>query len=80
MEKRTCFSLRPLNAEALSRNHPFIDGNKRTAFMAAVVFLDLNGKSLNAAKDHAHADMMVQLAQGKLSKEDAAQHFRVHSK
>ena len=30
-------------AIAIARNHPFIDGNKRTAFMAMVLFLDLNG-------------------------------------
>ena len=30
-------------AIAIARNHPFIDGNKRTAFMAMVTFLDVNG-------------------------------------
>ncbi len=30
-------------AHALSRNHPFVDGNKRVAFVVAVTFLELNG-------------------------------------
>ncbi|WP_427157660.1 type II toxin-antitoxin system death-on-curing family toxin [Aliinostoc sp. HNIBRCY26] len=33
---------------ALSKNHPFVDGNKRTAFMAMYVFLGLNAYSFNA--------------------------------
>jgi death-on-curing protein len=32
--------------ESLSQNHPFADGNKRTAFAAADTFLDLNGSTL----------------------------------
>lgn len=35
-------------AVGLSSNHPFIDGNKRTAFLAAGVFLEKNGLSLTA--------------------------------
>lgn len=33
----------------LARNHPFIDGNKRTALVAAELFLELNGFELNAS-------------------------------
>ena len=36
-------------AVALAKNHPFIDGNKRTAFVAMEVFLLLNGHDLNAS-------------------------------
>ena len=35
--------------ESLSQNHPFIDGNKRTAFAAAYTFLAINGVRLNAS-------------------------------
>ena len=35
----------------LAENQPFIDGNKRTAFAASVVFLKLNGYSLHAGND-----------------------------
>jgi death on curing protein len=34
--------------ESLSQNHPFLDGNKRTAFAAAYTFLAINGARLNA--------------------------------
>jgi death-on-curing protein len=36
-------------AVALAKNHPFIDGNKRTAFVAMELFLLLNGHELNAS-------------------------------
>jgi len=35
-------------AVALAKNHPFVDGNKRTAFVAMELFLWLNGQDLNA--------------------------------
>lgn len=35
-------------AYGLARNHPFVDGNKRTAFMTAVFFLELNGHRFTA--------------------------------
>jgi death on curing protein len=37
--------------ESLSQNHPFVDGNKRTAFAATYVFLGLNGYELSADSD-----------------------------
>lgn len=41
--------------ESLSQNHPFIDGNKRTAFAAAYTFLAINGVSLTAEADDTFA-------------------------
>ena len=37
-------------AGGIIRNHPFVDGNKRTGFMSAYVFLALNGLQLAAAE------------------------------
>ena len=37
-------------AAGIIRNHPFVDGNKRTGFMSAYVFLALNGLQLTAAE------------------------------
>jgi death on curing protein len=37
--------------ESLSQNHPFIDGNKRTAFAAVYTFLAINGMRLTAGSD-----------------------------
>src|SRR5262244_3716130 len=40
--------------ESLSQNHPFIDGNKRTAFAAIYTFLAINGAHLNADAEETH--------------------------
>ncbi|ADE16414.1 death-on-curing family protein [Nitrosococcus halophilus Nc 4] len=50
-------------AAGIVRNHPFVDGNKRTAFMAAYVFLARNGLRLTAPEDKA-TYMMRALAAG----------------
>ena len=39
--------------ESLSQNHPFVDGNKRTAFAATYVFLAINGLEVTATDDQA---------------------------
>lgn len=49
--------LAALYALAIARNHPFVDGNKRTAFAAMALFLRLNGLELQAAE--AEAVMVV---------------------
>ena len=74
------FALAASYAEAIARNHPFVDGNKRTAFATADLFLAENGYSLDQAKGQEHAEMMEQLGQGKISRENAAQHLREHSR
>ena len=39
--------------ESLSQNHPFIDGNKRSAFACAITFLAINGKTLKVTDTEA---------------------------
>ena len=59
--------LAALYAEGIARNHPFIDGNKRAAFMVAYLFLRVNGGRLRA--DNAGAvSKMLALASGQLSR------------
>ncbi len=41
--------------ESLSQNHPFVDGNKRTAFAAMFTFLSINGVDVTADANHAWA-------------------------
>jgi death-on-curing protein len=53
-------------ATAIVRNHPFIDGNKRTAFIAAYVFLARNGLRLSASEASATHTMLA-LAGGEMS-------------
>lgn len=53
-------------AFGLARTHPFNDGNKRTAFLAAVIFLGLNGKDLDATEVEV-VQVMTALAAGSLT-------------
>ena len=57
------------------RNHPFIDGNKRTGAVAALVFLLLNGYALNVPED-ALAETVLAVAAGRIPKSDVASFFR----
>jgi death on curing protein len=64
-------------AFGVARNHPFIDGNKRTAWVLARLFLALNGYQLRFAAGDAIAAMLA-LAAGELSEEEMADWFRTH--
>lgn len=55
----------------LAMNHPFIDGNKRTAFAAMDAFWRMNGYGLNLTDDRAY-DMVMQVARGEMSKSELA--------
>jgi death-on-curing protein len=61
----------------LARNHPFADGNKRTAFVAVELFLMLNGYDL-VASDAECVLTMLALAAGDLSEARFAQWIREH--
>jgi len=51
-------------------NHPFIDGNKRAGLLAALVFLDLNGISLEQPSDALYA-LTMGVAEGRIGKAEA---------
>lgn len=62
-------SLARLAAEyafGIARNHAFVDGNKRTAFVVCLLFLRLNGKDIDATQEEKYETFM-QLASGELS-------------
>lgn len=59
------------------RNHPFIDGNKRTAFTVTELFLVLNGYEL-MADDPACVVTMLRLAEGSLSEAEFADWLRTN--
>jgi death on curing protein len=63
----------------VARNHPFVDGNKRTALASMIVFLGLNGIDLDAPQEFTTA-MILDLAAGDLTEEALAawiaDHFR----
>lgn len=66
-------------AFGIARNHPFMDGNKRTAAVVSETFLVLNGCQLTAT-DAELVVAFVALAEGELSEEEMADWFRQHSR
>jgi death-on-curing protein len=62
----------------IARNHPFIDGNKRTAFVATELFLRLNN-SLPVADDTDCIATMLALAGGELDEASVAERLRRHA-
>lgn len=65
-------------AYGLARNHPFVDGNKRTAHVAYRTFLLLNGADLNASQQDLYV-RMIGLAEGTLGEAEFAAWLREHS-
>jgi len=72
----------PIKAAALlhslARNHAIVDGNKRLAWLATVVFLDLNGHTTRLTDEAAFA-LVMDVAQGLGDVEDIAERLRVVS-
>jgi death-on-curing protein len=64
-------------AFGLARNHPFVDGNKRTAHVCYRVFLALNSVDLDASDEDKYVTM-VALAEGSLSEAEFASWLRQH--
>ncbi|MDR3560583.1 MAG: type II toxin-antitoxin system death-on-curing family toxin [Negativicutes bacterium] len=64
-EKPSAFELAAAYATGIVRNHPFVDGNKRTGFLAAYMFLALNGWELDAPEADAAAAVLA-LAAGEI--------------
>jgi death-on-curing protein len=60
------------------RNHPFVDGNKRTGLMAAFVFIERNGFAVTASQEEAYF-IFYDLAAGKLSEDGLAQWLEVNT-
>ncbi len=65
-------------AFGITRNHPFVDGNKRTALVSAQTFLLLNGVSLQATQEEKYLTF-IKLAEGSLSEDQLAEWIRQHS-
>jgi len=61
------------------RNHPFIDGNKRTGFLVGVLFLELNGVRFTATEESA-AQAILSLAAGTLDEPALAAWLRANTK
>ncbi len=77
--KPTLFDLAASYAFGLVKNHPFIDGNKRTAFVVAVTFLELNGRRFFANEVDA-AVRTLALAAGEMSEAEFSAWMKTNSK
>src|SRR5262245_8576039 len=64
-------TLAAASAFGVAKAHAFHDGNKRIAFLAAMIFLGLNGKDLDAPEEEV-VTMMVGLAAGEVGEEEFA--------
>ena len=65
------FELAAAYSFALAKNHPFVDGNKRVAFLAGTLFLELNECNFTAEESDA-AFVFEKLAAGKIEEADLA--------
>lgn len=66
-------------AFGIARNHPFVDGNKRTALVAARTFLLINGFDLDASQEEKYLTFL-QLAKGEIEEDSLTEWIRQHLK
>ena len=69
--KPTIFELAASYALGIVKNHPFLDGNKRTGFVAAALFIEANGFSFQATEEEAVLETLA-LAAGERAEADYA--------
>ncbi len=69
------FEMAAASLVSLVGNHPFVDGNKRTGLAAMLMFLELNGYSVDEST-HSLVDITLSVASGSMSKAHVAQLFR----
>jgi death on curing protein len=71
--------LAAIYTSGIIRNHPFVDGNKRTGFVLGILFLELNGYEFNATEEDA-AQAVFALASRKLEEAGYAAFLRTNSR
>jgi death-on-curing protein len=69
--KPTLFVMAAAYAAGIIRNHPFLDGNKRAGFMAAALFLEINGQRFTAPEEEVAVQTQA-LAAGTLQEAEYA--------
>ncbi len=62
--------------QSIAKNHALIDGNKRLAWLATAVFLDLNGEDPTALSNDAVYDLIIGIASGSFEVEEIAEQLR----
>ena len=76
-EKPTLFQLAAAYTHGIVKNHPFVDGNKRTGYLIGEIFLERNGHTLKASEVEATAAIMS-LASNQITEEDVALWLRAN--
>lgn len=74
----TIFAMAAAYLHGICRNRSFIDGNKRTAAAAALTFLEMNGIEVDADED-AFYDLVIGVAEGRVSKASVTVFFEEHA-
>jgi death on curing protein len=74
----TLFEMAAAYLYGICRNHPFVDGNKRAAVAAALTFLDMNRVEIDAREDDFY-DLVIGIAEGRVSKAAVAVFFEQHA-
>jgi death-on-curing protein len=74
----TPFDMAAAYLYGICRNHPFVDGNKRTATATGLVFLELNGVWIEADEDQFY-ELVIGVAEGAVDKADVASFFEGHA-
>jgi len=72
------FRLAASYAFGIARNHAFVDGNKRTALVVSLAFLDRNGWDIVASKENLYFTFL-RLADGSLTEEELTTWFTKHA-
>jgi death-on-curing protein len=62
----------------IARNHPFVDGNKRTGFVVGVLFLELNGYRFTASEEAA-AQAVLEFSDGRIDERGFCEFLRANS-
>lgn len=74
----TLFEMSAAILYGFCRNHPFVDGNKRTAVAAALTFLEMNGVEIDADEDDFY-DLVIGVAEGRVSRSAVAVFLADHA-
>jgi death-on-curing protein len=78
-ERASIVELAAAYTAGVVKNHPFIDGNKRTGFVVGILFLELNGFRF-VASEEAAAEAVIALAAGELDEDGYAKFLANNSK
>jgi len=74
------FEMAATYLNSIAINHPFLDGNKRTALASSLTFLFMNGYEIEESYDEELADKTLDLVTRKITKSDLAKHLKSRSK